>query len=190
MRFWDSSALAAVMLPERDTSIVEQLLADDREVIVWWGTLVECQSSIYRKLRGRFLTEAGVEQAIRRMAFLLEDADRVPPVNQILERAGHLLAIHPLRAADALQLAAALTWCKGAANGRAFVCLEAAASHGCTVVAPGLTPGPGEVSGVCDALFVLEPDDPVARRVRAGPLAVLAAAGGCLTSASSRGSAQ
>ena len=47
--------------------------------------------------------------------------------------------VHPLRAADALQLAAALLWTEGAAMGSQFVCLdqnlrEAAVREGFTVL--------------------------------------------------------
>ena len=40
----------------------------------------------------------------------------------VRRRAGRLVAAHPLRAADALQLAAALVWCEEQPAGEAFVC--------------------------------------------------------------------
>jgi hypothetical protein len=45
--------------------------------------------------------------------------------SSLREAAGRALAVHPLRAADALQLAAALVWSDGAI-GESFVCLDAA----------------------------------------------------------------
>jgi hypothetical protein len=130
------------MIPERRTAVVEELLVGDRELIVWWGTPVECQSAVYRQQRSGLLPTVAVQQALIRMRYLLEDADRVPPVDQILERAGQVLTRHSLRAADAFQLGAALTWCKGAAGGRVFVCLddrlrEAAQREGFTVLPAG-----------------------------------------------------
>ena len=50
--------------------------------------------------------------------------DFIAPSNRVRERAGRLLATHPLRAADALQLAAALVWCDEAPQGETFVCLD------------------------------------------------------------------
>ena len=139
MRFWDSSALVAIMIPEAHTPAVEQLLTGDRELVVWWGTPVECQSAIYRQQRSGLLLADAMQQAMIRIAYLLEDADRVPPVDQILDRAGRVLARHPLRAADAFQLGAALTWSKDSAHGRGFVCLDdrlraAAQTEGFTVL--------------------------------------------------------
>ena len=59
----------------------------------------------------------------------------VGATDQVRVRAGRLLAAHPLRAADALQLAAALVWSDDQPQGESFVCLDerlraAAASEG------------------------------------------------------------
>jgi len=42
----------------------------------------------------------------------------------VWDRAERLLEIHPLNAADALQLAFALAWCQERPQGRAFICLD------------------------------------------------------------------
>ena len=52
------------------------------------------------------------------------DAYVVPPTLKLRETAGRLLGVHPLRAADALQLAAALVWCEGQTSEETFVCLD------------------------------------------------------------------
>jgi predicted nucleic acid-binding protein len=49
--------------------------------------------------------------------------DVVAPTLRLREAAGRALAAHPLRAADALQLAAALVW-SHEGSGEAFVCLD------------------------------------------------------------------
>jgi hypothetical protein len=139
VRFWDSSALVALILPEPASQTLEALLTEDREVIIWWGTPVECQSALYRRQREGLLQERDSKPAFRRLDYVLADADRVPPMNEVLERASRVPAIHPLRAADAFQLGAALAWCKGTASGRIFVCLDdrlrtAAQAEGFTVL--------------------------------------------------------
>ena len=48
----------------------------------------------------------------------------IAPTVALRERAGRLLRRHPLRAADALQLAAALAWTEHAPGGERFVCLD------------------------------------------------------------------
>jgi hypothetical protein len=49
----------------------------------------------------------------------------VEPAAALRERAVRLLSSHNLRAADALQLAAALVWAEERPAGRVFVCLDA-----------------------------------------------------------------
>ena len=48
----------------------------------------------------------------------------VEPTGLVREQAGRVLRLHPLRAADALQLAAALVWCQGDPIYHAFICLD------------------------------------------------------------------
>ena len=76
----------------------------------WWATRVECVSAIER--RGRFQSHPLIEQRVeahRRLQALTESWQEVQPVVEVRERALRLLAIHDLRAADALQLSAAVT---------------------------------------------------------------------------------
>ena len=49
----------------------------------------------------------------------------IEPGGALRERALRLLASHNLRAADALQLAAALVWAEERPAGRIFICLDA-----------------------------------------------------------------
>jgi hypothetical protein len=91
---------------------------------MWWGSPVECQSALYRRHREGRLPASPLEQASRRLSAVVEDADIVAPTLALRERAGRLLASHPLRAADALQLAAALVWCDERPTDEGFVCLD------------------------------------------------------------------
>ena len=63
--------------------------------------------------------------AIERMRTIVEHADTVSPSDELRRRAARLLAVHPLRAADALQLAAALLWCEEQPHAEGFVSLDA-----------------------------------------------------------------
>lgn len=122
--FWDSSAVVPLLLPEPRSAALTTLLAADREVTLWWGSPVECQSAIYRRHREAPLTRALLEGALARLAGLVEDADTVAPTEEVRRRAGRLLAAHPMRSADALQLAAALVWCGERPTGSTIVCLD------------------------------------------------------------------
>jgi len=122
--FWDSSALVPVLLPEARSKAITLLLRSHRELVLWWTSPVECQSALYRRHREGQLSSALLDDALRRLGALIEDADFIAPTTRVRDRAGRLLAAHPLRAGDALQLAAALVWCSEAPQGEAFVCLD------------------------------------------------------------------
>ncbi len=107
--FWDSSAVVPFLLPEAHSKAIASLLRSDREVVLWWTSPVECQSALYRRHRDEPLPSALLDDALRRLRALVEDADFIAPTTRVRDRAGRLLAAHPLRAADALQLAALTT---------------------------------------------------------------------------------
>jgi len=122
--FWDSSAVVPVLIAEARSTEIVALLRQDRAPAIWWGSPVECQSALHRRRREELLSAAGLAEALARLERLAEDVDVVAPTPRLRERAGRALAAHPLRAADALQLAAALVWSGEAAAGEAFVCLD------------------------------------------------------------------
>lgn len=123
--FWDSSALVCSLLPESHSGELTALLSDDREPVIWWASPVECQSAIHRRRREASISPEFLHEALRRLRALVQDSDNVAPTERLRQRAGRLLAIHPLRGADALQLAAALDWCEEQPAGEAFVSLDA-----------------------------------------------------------------
>ena len=122
--FWDTSAIIPVLLPESRSAALTEALAADREVTVWWGTPVECLSAVYRRHRDSPVPAPLLTEALSRLRALVEDADTVSPTDEVRRRAGRLVAAHPLRAADALQLGAALVWCEEQSHGEVFVCLD------------------------------------------------------------------
>jgi hypothetical protein len=122
--FWDTSAIIPVLLPEPRSAAITDLLAADREVTLWWGAPVECLSAIYRRHREDPVPAPLLTEALSRLRALVEDADTVSPTDEVRRRAGRLVAAHPLRAADALQLGAALVWCEEQSHGEVFVCLD------------------------------------------------------------------
>lgn len=83
-----------------------------------------CQSALYRRHREDVLALSRLQEALLKLKVLGEDADFVTPTDRVRERAGRLLAAHPLRAGDALQPAAALAWCDEDPQGETFVCLD------------------------------------------------------------------
>jgi predicted nucleic acid-binding protein len=59
-----------------------------------------------------------------RLRALVELVDTVSPSDELRRRAARLVAVHPLRAADALKLAAALLWCEEQSHGETVVSLD------------------------------------------------------------------
>lgn len=92
---------------EPNTTRLRRLLADDDTVAVWWGTPVECASAISRLERQGILPAASVGLAFGVLEVMIEHWIEVAPTAPVREGASLLLRRHPLRAADALQLAAA-----------------------------------------------------------------------------------
>jgi predicted nucleic acid-binding protein len=121
--FWDSSALVPLLIAEARSAQMLVLLAADREPAIWWASPIECQSALRRRQRERTLASVAVKQALQRLRQLTEDLDVVAPTDPVRDAAARSLAAHPLRAADALQLGAALVWCAGE-SGQGFVCLD------------------------------------------------------------------
>lgn len=108
MNFWDTSAIVPLLVREADTAARESQFKKVAGVIVWWTTRVECVSALYRREREGRLSPEAIRAAMARLGALDRQWLVVSPSQVILSRAERLLKIHPLRAADALQLAAAL----------------------------------------------------------------------------------
>ncbi len=106
MRFWDSSAVVPLLAEEETTAAALARLREDPQVAVWWGTPVECASAIARLERDGAAPER-VAEAFARLDDLARAWTEVEPQDEVRDVARRLLRVHPLRAADALQLAAA-----------------------------------------------------------------------------------
>ena len=140
MKFWDASAIVSLLLAEerRDALLAE--LERDWRMFVWWGTPVECVSAVSRREREGALSLADATTALERLRALSDSWYEVLPSDAVRNTAQRLLRVHPLRAADSLQLAAALVASEGDAARLPFVCLddrltEAAQREGFGVVA-------------------------------------------------------
>ena len=107
MKFWDASAIVPLLMTESTTKTVQALGEKDPSMVVWWATEVECASAIARLERDDALDDAAATQAYQRLRQLAQTWHEVDPSDPVREAAVRFLRVHPLRAADALQLAAA-----------------------------------------------------------------------------------
>ena len=119
--FWDSSALVPLCVHESTSRQAHNHLRTFLPV-VWWGSLVEIQSAISRLYRLGHLSLGQKQKAFGQLEILNRSWREILPADQVREIARRLLDTHELRAADSLQLAAALTWCGERPAHRTFVC--------------------------------------------------------------------
>jgi predicted nucleic acid-binding protein len=124
LRFWDSSALFPLLLKEATSARLQDLLRRDPAIAIWWGTPVECASGLARLQREGVLARSGLMRAHAALDGLRARASEIAPTEEVRSRALRLLAVHRLRAGDALQLAAALIWSQERVRGVGFVCMD------------------------------------------------------------------
>ena len=107
MKFWDASAIVPLIMTEPTTKAIQAIAATDDAMLVWWATEVECASAIARLERDGALDAASTAAAFDRLRRLAEGWHEVEASDGIRETAVRFLRVHPLRAANAMQLAAA-----------------------------------------------------------------------------------
>ena len=113
MKYWDTSAVVPLCVVEPATAQVRALAEADPFLVVWWATRAECVSAFARRRRDGHLSAQGEQRARRALGALAAEWSEVLPNDALRLRSERLLAVHPLRAADAFQLAAALLWSRG-----------------------------------------------------------------------------
>ncbi len=141
MRFWDSSALIPLVLAERSTTRVQRWLREDPDVIVWTLSRVELLSTLARRRREEPESAPQLLAARRDLLGAWEQWSEVTAVELVRRYAERVVETHPLRAADALQIAAALVAAEGDPATIEFVSLdrnlaEAAEREGFGVLGP------------------------------------------------------
>ncbi|HEX6614756.1 MAG TPA: hypothetical protein VF046_00480 [Gemmatimonadales bacterium] len=113
-----------LVVREPSTGAMEAILADDPDIVTWWGSRVECASALARLERESQLTPAEAAAAGEALAEFRDSWRDVLPSDMVRETAERVVRTHPLRAADALQLAAALAASEFRPVSLSFVCLD------------------------------------------------------------------
>lgn len=124
MRFWDSSALVPLLVDEDTSAPLENLFQDERGAAVWWAAEVECASAVARLERMEQITPSEASSAFDQLQSLAEVWHVIDPVESIRLSAKRFLRVHELRAADALQLAAAFVTAEGRPESLEILCLD------------------------------------------------------------------
>ncbi|MGH7264147.1 MAG: type II toxin-antitoxin system VapC family toxin [Candidatus Rokuibacteriota bacterium] len=124
MRFWDTSALVPLVFPERETARVERWLREDPGVVVWALTRVELLSALARRRREDPKAAPRLQAARREVIAAWERWSEVTEIDVVRRHAERLVESHPLRAADALQVGAALVVAADRPESLRFVTLD------------------------------------------------------------------
>jgi predicted nucleic acid-binding protein len=124
MIFWDSSALVALLISEADSHARLEHMRADPQMAVWWASPVEIESALQRRLREASLDVEAARLARERLADLSRGWYEVHPHPGLRKLALRLLRTHSLRAADSLQLAAALTLESAGVPNLSFACAD------------------------------------------------------------------
>jgi predicted nucleic acid-binding protein len=124
VKFWDTSALVPLVIDEAATQPMRTLLGDDPDVVVWMLTSVELLSTLGRLGR----SSSGLEDILPGVRFdamaLFARWLTVSHIEGVRRRAERLVGVHPLSAADAMQLGAALLACDDRPETLALVTLD------------------------------------------------------------------
>jgi hypothetical protein len=168
VKYWDASGVVPLLIAEASSAMLREVLGSDPTMVCWWGTRIECASAIARYARAERLASTAIAAARRRLVSLLEEWTEIEPDEVLRTTAERVASVHSLRAADAVQLAAALVACDGTPANLSFVCLdtrlrEAAMREGFVVV-PDAAP---RATAVRERSPRRRPKATPARRVRA-----------------------
>jgi len=124
MRFWDSSAIVPLLVDDPRREALFELVRNDPAMVVWWGTPVECASAIARHERDGDFSLAQATEALSRLRTYGRSWSEVVASEAVRATALRLLRTHRLRAADSLQLAAAIVAAEGDPSSMPFVSLD------------------------------------------------------------------
>lgn len=124
MKFWDTSAIVALLVQEKMTEKTKRFLQDDPDILVWWAAEVECVSALARLERAADTDLNQLHEAFQRLEILKKGWNEIEAGEAVRRISIRLLRVHDLRAADALQLGAAVVASENHPPSLEIVCLD------------------------------------------------------------------
>jgi uncharacterized protein len=118
--FWDSSSVVPIVVHQKASLRAKQLTETFR-IVVSWLAPVEVRGGITRLKRMGQITPNEQVQALVLLDQLRSDWREITVTAATRDKAEDFVERFPLRAADAVQLASAWTWCQGHPRGRPFI---------------------------------------------------------------------
>jgi predicted nucleic acid-binding protein len=123
LAFWDTSALVPLCVRQSITPRAVALYKI-HDAVVWWATPVEIASAVARLLRMQQLDSSDWTKARKLAKRLASSWFVIQPSDALRARSIELVDRYDLRAADSLQLAAALEWCEEVPEGHVFLTID------------------------------------------------------------------
>ena len=124
MKFWDSSAIVPLLVVQERSKDVQQLLKEDRLMVVCAIAVFECYGALTRLLREGFLVRDSFSMAVLKLDKLIAAWKTVELGGALTEEVKRVLRVYPLRTADSIQLASAIISCEKQPSTGEFVCLD------------------------------------------------------------------
>ena len=124
MRFWDASALVPAFVEESSTREIQGWQTADPGITIWMMTPLEIVSAIARKRREQPELMVLWNRAIRDVYAMASRWIEISDAAATRLHAERIVMEHPLRAADALQLGAALVAADGDPQSLELVTLD------------------------------------------------------------------
>lgn len=122
--FFDTSAIVPLCVAQQSSQKARQVYRGFTRQVVAWTALIEASGAIYRAVRLGGLTELNAKRAFGRLAQFEKRWTEIIASDRVRHTAITMLSSYDLRAADAVQLASALVWCKDKPRNRSFVCFD------------------------------------------------------------------
>lgn len=124
MKFWDSSAIVPLLIDEQYSNEIKLFYSNDKDIVVWMLTPIEILSAFNRKIWDKSISEKDWRRVEALFDKLVLSWNEVVNYELVRKRAKRLIFTHNLKAADSLQLAAALVATKEQPDRLDFVTLD------------------------------------------------------------------
>lgn len=122
--FFDTSAIIPLCVAQATSQRARQTYRNYSRQAVAWTCLVEANGAIYRAVRHGALSEQNARRALDRLTQLQERWVEITATDRLRDIALEVVRTYDVRAADSIQLASALVWCKQKPRNRLFVCFD------------------------------------------------------------------
>jgi uncharacterized protein len=129
VRFWDTSAIIPLWIAEQASPRARAWYRNDPDVIAWTLTRVEVFSALARRRREAPLAASRLLTVRRDFVRAWEQWSEVTAIEIVRRHAERIVESYPLRAADALQVGAAITAAEDDPTGLEFVTFDENLAH-------------------------------------------------------------